>query len=43
MTLKSDAKFEKKTDSWFQKWNEEFSSRHFCDVLFFSKISQPPG
>ena len=24
MTLKSNAKFEKKIDSWFQKWHEEF-------------------
>ena len=24
MTLKSDAKFEKKTDLWFGKWYEEF-------------------
>ena len=24
ITLKSDGKFEEKTDSWFQKWHEEF-------------------
>ena len=24
MTLKNDAKFEEKTDSWFKKWHEEF-------------------
>ena len=32
MTLKSDAKFEKKNDLWFAKWHEEFGkflSEHF--------------
>ena len=24
MTLKSDAKFDKKTDLWFEKWHEKF-------------------
>ena len=24
MTLKNDAKFEKKADSWFEKWHEDF-------------------
>ena len=47
MTLNTDAKFEEKKDSWFQKWNEEFgkfSLKHsrvqkfHLNGLFLSKI-----
>ena len=47
MILKSDAKFEKKPDSWFQKRTEEFGEfslnhskvqKFHFDGLFLSKV-----